>query len=135
VGTTTSPAETAVGQIAFGGGGLMLQRNLGISPGGTADLTINTDTYFGNPGGFVGTLTVSATRANFALQSTRTVYAVVARGTTFTFTSLATQNGSSGGMAFTLTMPSDGVVRFTDTSGSGSDVSLYMSFFGSKSLA
>lgn len=135
VGTTTSTAETSAGQIGFGSNGLALQRSANVAAGGTLDLTINTDTLFGHPGGFVGTLSVSATRFNFPPQSTKTVYAVVARGTTHTFTSLASQSGSGGSSAFTLSMPSNGVVRFTDTSGSGSEIVVQVAFFGTKSSA
>jgi hypothetical protein len=135
VGTTTPPAETANGQMKLGADALILQRSAQVTPAGTLDLTVNTDTLFGQPGGFVGILNVSAVRLNFNTQSTRTVYAVVARGTTFTFTSLASQGGVNGGSAFTLTMPSNGVIRFTDTSGSGSNINVSMSFIGSKSAS
>lgn len=130
--TGPAPAETTVGQIA-GNGMLILSKAAPVAGSGTLDLTINTDTYFGTPGGFVGTLNVSSTRNNFAIQSRRTTYAVAAYGTTLVATPLASQDGSAGGATFTITMPSNGVIRFTDTV--GSDVSVYLSFIGSKSLA
>lgn len=121
---------------------------LGISPGGlrtatagdvvaagTLDLTVNTESFSGNPGGFSGLLTVTATRGNFPTQSRRTVYAAVGRGTTATFTSLVSQDGSGGGSAFTVTMASAGIIRFTDTSASGSVIITRMAFVGSKSAA
>lgn len=127
-----APAETTAGQIA-GNGMLILSKQGGVVANGTLDLTVNTDIYFGTPGGFVGILNVSSTRTNFAPQSRRTVYAVAAYGTTLDITTLETQDGSSGGSTFTITMPSNGVIRFTDTS--GQDVAVRLSFFGSKSLA
>lgn len=130
--TGPAPAETTAGQIA-GNGMLILSKAAPVAGSGTLDLTINTDTYFGTPGGFVGTLNVSSTRNNFAVQSRRTTYAVAAYGTTLVATPLASQDGSAGGATFTITMPSNGVIRFTDTV--GSDVSVYLSFIGSKSLA
>jgi hypothetical protein len=121
---------------------------LGISPGGittatagdvaaagTLDLAVNTDSFSGNPGGYAGLLTVTATRLNFPTQSRRTVYAAVGRGATATFTSLVSQDGSGGGSAFTITMGGAGVIRFTDTSGSGSSIAVRMAFSGSQSLA
>lgn len=107
--------------------------NAVVGANGTLDLTLNTDAYFGNPGGFAGTLSVSSTRTNFAQQSRRTVYAVVGRGTTATFTSLASQDGSGGGSTFTVTMGANGVVRFTDTS--AQEVDVRMHFVGTRSLA
>ena len=60
--------------------------------------------------------------------ATRTTYIVLGRGTTATFTSLATQNGSSGGASFTVTCPSNGVMRITNTS--GSDVEIIATVIG-----
>ena len=107
--------------------------NAVINASGTLDLTVNTGSYFGNPGGFSGTLSVSTTRLNSATQSRRTVYAAVGYGTTATFTSLASQDGSGGGCSFTLSMAANGVIRFTDTSGQQVDVR--MNFVGTKGLA
>jgi hypothetical protein len=137
IGATNAAEQAAVsdGQLALGPNALLLNRSADVAAAGTLDLTVNTDTFGVYAGGFAGILTVSAVRTNFAAQSTRTVYAVVAYGTTFTFTPLVTQNGTSGGSAFTLTMPSNGVIRFTDTSGFGNPIAVRMSFQGSKSVA
>jgi hypothetical protein len=129
--TGPAPAETTPGQIA-GNEMLILAKTAGVAANGTVDLTINTDTYFGAPGGFVGILNVASSRLNFTPQSRRTVFAVAAYGTTLDITTLETQDGSGGSSTFTITMPSNGVVRFTDTS--GQDVSVRISFIGSKSL-
>lgn len=125
---------TELGEGALGDpGGLTATQANTVNALGTLDLTVNTTSYLGNPGGFAGILTVTSTRLNAATQSRRTVYAVVGYGTTATFTSLATQDGSGGGAAFTVTMASNGVIRFTDTS--GQQVGVRMAFYGSKSLA
>ena len=133
IGTSTAPDQTTNGQIALGNA-LVIQTANNIAAGGTLDLTINTATYAGSAGAWAGILSVCTTRGNFAPQATHTVYALVGYGTTFTATSLATQNGASGGSAFTLTSPSAGVIRLTDTSGSGSDIYAYMHFSGTKGL-
>jgi hypothetical protein len=134
IGTDNSPSQTTDGQIAIGES-LLIQNNASVPSATTLDLAVNTVSYLGNPGGFAGTLSVTATQSNAATISTRTVYAAVARGTTFTFTPLATQNGSGGGIAFTLTMPSNGVIRYTDTSGAGVDIFVRMHFSGARSVA
>jgi len=134
IGTNNSPDQTTDGQIAIGES-LLVQNNASVTTGGTLNLAINTDTFLASPGGFAGTLSVTATQSNAATVSTRTVYAAVARGTIFTFTPLATQNGSGGGAAFTLTMPSNGVVRYTDTSGAGVNIVVRMHFSGARSAA
>lgn len=133
LGTNNAPAEATPGQMAFGNDGLILQKSANVAANGTLDLTVNTDTYFGNPGGFSGTLIVTSTRGNFPPQSRRVVYAAMGVGTTATFTQLGIQDGSGGGSVFSLSMSSNGVIRFTDTSGQDTVVS--MSFFGSKALA
>jgi len=107
-------------------GGAFVSTADAIAAAGTIDLAINA-------AGFVGTFSVSATRFDFTAQSTRTVFAMACYGSTMTSTQLHTQNGSSGGSAFTLTMPSAGTVRFTDTSGSGSAIVVYLAFHGAYS--
>jgi hypothetical protein len=113
-----------------GNGGSFLQLSTVISAGATTDLVIDIAGY-----GFAGILCVSTTRYNYNPQSTRTVFAITAYGTTMTNTSLHTQNGSGGGMAFTITCPTAGVVRFTDTSGSGSQVVVYLTYSGALNFA
>lgn len=113
-----------------GAGGVFLQKYDVIASAGTLDLTIDSNGY-----GFVGILSVSATRFNYNPQSTRTVVAIAAYGTTMTNTSLHTQAGSGGSSAFSITCPSAGVVRITDTSGNGSDVAVYITFNGALNFA
>jgi hypothetical protein len=73
-------------------------------------------------------LLVSVSNGSNGNVATRTTYVVLGRGTTATFTSLATQNGSSGGASFTATCPSNGVMRITNTS--GADVEISATVFG-----
>ena len=107
--------------------------NQAVSASGTLDLTLNSGSYFGNGSGFVGHLYVSSTRVNAPTQSRRQIYTVFCYGTTASITSVATQDGSGGGATFTITVPSSGVVRFTDTS--GNQVAVGMTFVGNRSLA
>ena len=133
LGTSTAPSQTGGGQIALGDNGLALQKSGYVAAGGTLDLIVNTETYFGSPGGFSGTLCVSSTRANYIPQSRREVYSAMCYGTTATFTQIGIQDGAGGGSVYTLTMTSNGVIRFTNTSGQDAEVRL--AFFGVKSLA
>lgn len=113
-----------------GAGGVFLQKYDIIASAGTLDLTIDPNAY-----GFAGILSVSATRYNYNPQSRRTVYAVTAYGTTMTTSSLLSQDGAGGGSAFTISCPSAGVVRVTDTSGSGSQIAVYIVFSGALNFA
>ena len=125
-GRATSASEFVVGTAGkgvTGVGGAFLQNYGLVAAAGSLDLPIDIN-------GFVGTLSVSATRGNYNLQSTRTVFAVSCFGTTLTTTSLHTQDGSAGSNSFSVTCPSAGVIRVTDTSGYGSDTAIYIAFHG-----
>ena len=135
IGVSTNRQTALPNRNEVGTDGVLFTETALVSSGGTLDMTVNTDTYLSNAGGFSGILSVSSTRSDAPTQSRRTVYAAVGRGSTATFTSLASQDGSGGGSAFTVTMASDGVIRFTDTAGTGSAVWATMSFSGTKSYA
>jgi len=127
---------TEFGGSELGGPAALVANNSAdVAAGGTIDLAVNAEIFGGQPGGFVGVLTVAATRNNLATQSTITMFDVVMRGATATMTPRITSNGSGGGSAFTVTMGAAGVVRFTDTSASGSTIGVRMACFGSKALA
>lgn len=79
---------------------------------------------------FAGFLVVENVVLSNALIRTQTTYSVFGRGTTFTATSIASSNGSSGAASFTVTCPSTGVISVTNTSGNTTGVN--MSFFGSE---
>ena len=93
-----------------------------VSAGGYIDIPINST-------GFVGTLSVSSTRFNYEPQSRRTVFAVACYGSTMTTTQLHSQDGSGGGASFSLSVVG-GAIRITDTSGSGSAMTMYAAFSG-----
>jgi hypothetical protein len=113
--------------------GINATANQFVNAAGTLDLTLNSGAYFGNGSGFVGHLYVSSTRVDAPTQSRRQIYTVFCYGTTASITSVASQDGSGGGAAFTITVPSSGVLRFTDTS--GNQVAVGMTFVGNRSLA
>ncbi|MBM2886673.1 hypothetical protein JFK97_19975 [Chromobacterium phragmitis] len=104
--------------------------------GGTLDLTITTESGNGAPaaqGSYVGTLYVSVSRPDYTPQSRRTVWAAIGYGTTLSTTSLAQQDGTGGGPTYTITAPSNGVIRFTNTFASA--VTVDMMFVGTKGFA
>ena len=107
-------------------GGLFVQNYASVAAAGTLDLTLDVN-------GFVGTLSISNTRDNFPAQSRRQLLAVACYGTTLTTTSLHVQDGTGGGPTYTITVPSAGTIRYTDTSGDGSTKSVYLTFSGSRS--
>jgi hypothetical protein len=113
--------------------GINATKNDFVDAAGTLDLTLNVGTYLSNGCGFVGHLYVSSTRVNAPTQSRRQIYTVFCYGTTASITSVASQDGSGGGAAFTITVPSNGVLRFTDTS--GNEVAAGLTFVGNRSLA
>lgn len=83
---------------------------------GTLSLTLPINTFAGSVGGFSGTLAVSNIFNNSFPNSTNAIYSVSGYGTTATFTSLNSTNGSSGGASFTLAMSANGVITMTNTS-------------------
>ena len=122
-GSPTS-GSSADFQLGFGDRGKMLHNNSAtVADSGTLDLGMNT-----GGGGYQGILITNNTNKSNAGARTQQVHAVTGRGTDVLFTQLATDNGSSGGASFTLTAPSNGVVRFTNTS--GADCAVSMMFFG-----
>lgn len=119
---------------AFGSNSLIAELVAsGVANGSAISLPINTETFGGQPGGFVGTVNVSSTRENDATRSTRTVFAVVCRGTVSTFTPLVTQDGSTAPAAFVVDTNVAGTIRFINNGGGA--VTVRLSFVGSKSLA
>jgi hypothetical protein len=111
---SSSTSGTSNKSINFGGGlgGCASVSYPTVANNGTADISFNT-----GGGGFMGILMVSNTNAANAAQGTRTIYAVLGRGTSTTFTALASQNGTSGGFSFSVSCPSNGVLRVTNTGG------------------
>lgn len=97
-----------------------------VANGGTVDFSVAPD---GN--GYQGFLVVTNTLNSSANQRTHTTYSVFGRGTDSQFTQIATDTGTLGGASFTVTTPTNGVIRVTNTS--GSTTSVYVQFFGGRS--
>ena len=124
VGTTSVGTQSGDTVIGFGpNGGIISKQNLSVAAGGTVDIAINT-----GGGGYQGFLIVSNTYIYNASSRTHRTYSVFGRGTDSSIQQIAADNGTSGGMAFTVTTPSNGVIRVTNTSGSTSAVNIQ--FFG-----
>jgi len=116
-----------VSGAAVGFCGISTSKNELVNALGTMDLELNS----GGNAAFVGHLYVSSTRVNAPTQSRRQIFTVFCYGTTASITSVASQDGSGGGATFTITVPSGGVLRFTDTS--GNQVAAGMTFVGNRS--
>jgi hypothetical protein len=94
----------------------------------TLDLTLASTAA--TPKANMGFLFVSSLYSGDYGAYTNTIYAVISVATTLTLQSIATVNGSGGGVAFTITLPSAGVLRFTDTNVGGGTVECSMSYIG-----
>ena len=110
-----------VGDLTFGQGVGQSDAKSGSLVATTGTLDLQTSATGG--GGFNGFLAVQNSVTADANIRTHTIYAVFGRGTSATFTSLATGNGSSAA-AFTLTVPSNGLIRMTNDHGATTSGSL-----------
>lgn len=125
-----STGITAAVPITWGTSSRARQRNAynaSVASTGTLDLDVAS-------GGeaWAGILVVSNAQQSNALIATRTVYAVSGRGTSFTSTQLHTQNGTSGGAAFTLSCVVGGNMRVTNDHGAATTVDVV--FYGAQGL-
>ena len=128
VGTTSAGTMSGDGVIGVGErGGIITNSSNSVADSGTLDLAINT-----GGGGYQGFLIVTNTLVANANVRTHTTFSVFGRGTDSSIQQIATDNGSSGGATFTVTTPSNGVIRVTNTSGSTTGVAIQ--FFGGTSL-
>ena len=127
VGTSTAGTKTGDGVIAFGSaGGVMNNFSASVANNGTLDIAINTP-----GGGYQGFLSVANTVAANAASRTQSTFSVFGRSTDSTIQQIHTDTGSTSAATFTVTTPSNGVIRVTNTSGSTTVVS--MQFFGGTS--
>jgi hypothetical protein len=123
-GVTAAGLTTTGGRIidtnGINGGGMRLKTVGGQVAGSTGTLLLDLEVPvpFSTQGGFAGTLCISSTIFNSYQNSTQAIYSVSGRGTTATFTLLNSTAGSSSATTFTLSMSANGVIRFTNTSGS-----------------
>jgi len=96
--------------IFFGGGGQLETVTGTLQAAATLDLATNAT----SGQSWLGFLVVANVRTSAATVRTITAYAVLSRGTDAVFTSLATDNGPGGASAFSLSAPSNGVIRLTN---------------------
>lgn len=125
VGTTTAGSMSGDTLIKFGAGGIISKNVDDVANNGTVDITV------ASTGGFQGFLAVANTVGANANVRTHTTYSVFGRGTDASIQQIATDNGSTGGASFTVTVPSNGTIRVTNTSGNTTDISIQ--FFGGQS--
>jgi hypothetical protein len=127
VGTTTAGTMSGGSVIGVGArGGIIANSADSIANNGTLDIAINTP-----GGGYQGFLLVANTNMLNAAARTQTTFSVFGRGTDSSIQQIATDNGATAGAAFTVTTPSNGVIRVTNTSGSTTEVTIQ--FFGGTS--
>jgi len=127
IGTATSGTSAGDGIAKLGTyGHCISQTGASIASGSFSDLTVVT-----SGAGYQGFLSVANTQDSNALVRTQTTFSVFGRGTSSTITQIATANGSTGPASFTVTTPSNGVIRITNTSGAAATISTQ--FFGGSS--
>lgn len=93
----------------------------------------------GGGGGFQGILLVANTRVSSAEYRTQSVLAVFGRGSDCTYLAFGDAGpasvediGTSGGASYSVSFPSSGTVRVTNTSGNTTQMTL--SYFGTRSM-
>jgi len=118
VGTSSSAMSGGVVQ-QNGNLGIIANTATNVATNGTLDITINS-----GGGCFTGFMIVENTLSSNAASRTQTLYAVMGRGTSATFTSLATADGSTSCASFSLSCPSNGVIRVTNTHGGATSINL-----------
>ena len=128
IGTATSGTAAGDGIIKLGVRGHVISNNgASIANNSFVDVTVNT-----SGSGYQGFLSVSCTDESQANNRTQATYSIFGRGASATITQIATANGSGGGASFTVTIPSNGVIRITNTSGVVCTISAQ--FFGGTSF-
>jgi hypothetical protein len=126
-GTIGTSSGDAV--IAFGARGLTIgNSNASVASGSFIDITIAT-----TANGYQGFLSVANTQNSNASVRTQTTFSVFGRGALATFTTIATADGPTAGASFTVTVPSNGVIRITNTV-AVFDTTISAQFFGGTSL-
>jgi len=90
------------------GNNLTISKTTSLAIGATLDITVARGTY---------TLSVMSVRADATFRTHTTYHIGLFDTDTFTATSLATNDGSGGSATYTVTNPSNNVIRITNTSG------------------
>ena len=122
IGTTSMGNTTSGSNVRFGQGGNGAMASVfqaAVANNGTVDIDVG-----GGGAGSMCILEASNSNASNATVATRKIFAVMGRGTTFVFTEIGTQNGTSGGFGFSMSCPVIGRLRLTNTAGSNGDVVL-----------
>ena len=122
VGTSSKSATastTAKGVIGLGGGGSFICAEEQVANNGTINITVST----GGVHYFTGLLQVNSINASNGLTRTQSLISVLGdtQSGTITTSTLHTANGGAG-QSFTITYVATGILRFTNTSGSTSNV-------------
>jgi hypothetical protein len=123
VGTASGDAVMAFGARGF----IVGNSNASVASGSFIDIAIAT-----TANGYQGFLSVANTQNSNAAVRTQTTFSVFGRGASATFTTIATANGPTAGASFTVTVPSDGVIRITNTV-AVFDTTISAQFFGGTS--
>jgi hypothetical protein len=125
VGTSTAPTSSS-GDAVFGlgvGGIAVSKQGLGTANSGTVDIQLINQGQRPYAGFLAVSNSLSANRGN----RTQTTFSVFGDGATSSAQQISTASFGSA-MSFTVTTPSDGVIRVTNTSGATCDVT--MVFYG-----
>jgi hypothetical protein len=110
---TFSGDLTVTGTTNFAGGAAYTKSNLdNVLASGTISISTNS-----GGGGYAGFLIVSSTNLANADVHTMTTFSVLGRGTTATFSQIQTLTGPSGASSFSTSVPSNGSLTITNTSG------------------
>lgn len=122
---STSKGTAAADVIQRNGDMYMLSRVNGtVGVGGFSTIIVTNTTS-----GYQGILVIGITGLTDSNLRTQATYSIFGDGSNFVATAIASANGSSGAVSFTITSPSQGFITITNTEVSES-VSVHMQFFG-----
>ncbi len=129
VGTTSVGTFSGNNVVRIGSAGAIITQSDTLDDSGTDFTDINLET---TGGGYQGFMLVSNTATGGANVRTQTTFSVFGRGTDASIQQIATDDGTSGACVFTVTVPSNGVIRVTNTS--IFNTSVHIQFFGGTSF-
>jgi len=111
-------------------GNLLIQSasNNAVAASGTLDLQVGST----SGSGFQGFVIVTNTLNSNTNSRTHTTFSLFSRGTDASIQTISTDNGTTSGAAFTLSVPSNGIIRVTNNT--ASTCSVYIQYFGGSSL-
>lgn len=125
VGASTAPTSSSGDAVlGLGNGGIAVSKQgLSTANSGTVDIQLINQSQRPYAGFLAVSNSLNANRSN----RTQTTFSVFGDGTASSIQQISTASAGSA-MSFTVTTPSDGVIRVTNTSGSTCDVT--MVFYG-----